>query len=626
MESTLVTRNDFSKSKGSNEIRSPDLNRKELIIEKLRLCAAQINSTVGDFKGNFDKITLHIEQAKNQGVDIIAFPELAITGYPPEDLVLRPTFVNENLKYLHKIVGLSDGLIIIIGFINKDIEIYNSAAICVNKKILSIYNKQFLPNYSVFDEERYFRKGSETSVFRFRDISFGVNICEDIYYSSGPARSQALLGGASLIINISASPYHIGKIEEREKILFTRAIDNHVNIMYVNLTGGQDELVFDGSSMIVNEKGGILARAKPFEEDRLIFDLDTEEINSTRLQDGRFKNQRDSMKDKLAPPKVIKINYLKNKNSGNNQVSGHKQTAGLTQYDSAFDRYKELVSCREEEIFKALILGTKDYIRKNGFSKIVLGLSGGIDSALTAVVASFAIGNQNVTGVMMPSEYSSKGSIDDSVLLASNIGINTMMIPIKDIYNTYLNNLRTIFKAEKINLTKENLQARIRGNILMGLSNENDWLVLSTGNKSEISVGYCTLYGDMVGGFSPIKDIYKTLVYKLCDFINKKYSNIIPETIMKKVPSAELKPDQKDEDRLPPYDKLDKILKLYIEEEKDYHDIIKTGFDEKMTGDVIDMVDFNEYKRRQGAPGIKITQRAFGKDRRYPITNKFKLR
>lgn len=565
---------------------------------------------------------MHLEQAKNQGVDILAFPELAITGYPPEDLVLKPAFIEENLKYLDKIKKLSDSIVIIIGFVNKDFEIYNSAAICSSKKIISIYNKQFLPNYSVFDEERYFQKGLETIIFELRGMSFGVNICEDIYYSSGPTKSQAILGGANLIINISASPYHVGKIEEREKILFTRAVDNRVNIMYVNLVGGQDELVFDGNSMIVNEKGKILARAKSFEEDYFIFDLDTEEVNSTRLQDAKFKNQRDSMKDETASLKVIKINdFAKNSNKNKN-----KNLAGITRYDLTFDRYKELVSCQEEEIFKALVLGTKDYISKNGFSKVVLGLSGGIDSALTAVVAAFAIGKHNVTGVLMPSEYSSKGSIDDSLLLASNIGIDTLIVPISDVYKSYLDNLGPIFKTDKINISKENLQARIRGNILMGLSNENGWLVLATGNKSETSVGYCTLYGDMVGGFSPIKDIYKTLVYRICNFVNRKYSNIIPETIINKVPSAELKPDQKDEDKLPPYDKLDEILKSYIEEEKDYHDIVKSGFDEKMARDVINMVDFNEYKRRQGAPGIKITQRAFGRDRRYPITNKFKLR
>jgi len=551
----------------------------------------------------------------------VVFPELAVTGYPPEDLLLKPSFIEENLKYLDKIRKLSDGIIIIIGFVNKDFEIYNSAAICSGKKIISIYNKQFLPNYSVFDEERYFQKGLETFIFELRGMIFGVNICEDIYYSSGPAKSQAILGGANLIINISASPYHVGKIEEREKILYTRAVDNRVNIMYVNLVGGQDELVFDGNSMIVNEKGKILARAKSFEEDYFIFDLNTEEVTSTRLQDAKFKNQRDSMKDENTSLKVIKINdFAKsiNKNKNNSlEVNGC--------YDSIFDRYTEFISSQEEEIFKALVLGTKDYISKNGFKKVVLGLSGGIDSALTAVVAAFAIGSHNVKGILMPSEYSSKNSIDDSLLLASNIGIDTITIPISNVYKSYLDNLTLVFKTDKINITKENLQARIRGNILMGLSNENGWLVLATGNKSEISVGYCTLYGDMAGGFSPIKDIYKTLVYRICNFINRKYSNIIPETIINKVPSAELKPGQKDEDKLPPYNKLDEILKLYIEEEKDYHDIVKAGFDEKMARDTINMVDFNEYKRRQGAPGIKITQRAFGRDRRYPITNKFKL-
>ncbi len=540
----------------------------------------------------------------------MAFPELAITGYPPEDLVLKPAFIDENIRYISKVKAISEEITTIVGFINKDSETYNSAAVVNNCKIAAIYNKQFLPNYSVFDEERYFQKGSENYIYDLGGILFGINICEDIYYSSGPTQTQAIIGGAKLIINLSASPYHTGKIEEREKILFTRAIDNRVNILYVNLVGGQDELVFDGTSLLINEKGNVLCRAKSFEEDHFIYDIDMETVSTARLQDAKFKKQRDSVRPGIKTVPVIKLKPAK-KSKGKEALPCKNN--------------KNLISCVEEEIFKAVVLGTRDYITKNGFSKAVIGLSGGVDSAITAVIAVEAIGKENVYGLLMPSIYSSKASIDDAAKLAANIGIQTFTITISDIYLKYLDSLKSLFKTDSINITKENLQARIRGNILMGLSNEHGWLVLATGNKSEVSVGYCTLYGDMVGGFSPIKDLYKTMVYRIAGFLNEKYSRVIPEEIIKKAPSAELKPDQTDQDRLPPYEVLDSILKAYIEEEKDYMEIVKSGFDSKTVREVINMVDFNEYKRRQGAPGIKITERAFGKDRRYPITNKFKL-
>ena len=423
---------------------------------------------------------------------------------------------------------------------------------------------------------------------------------------------QSIKGGASLIINISASPYHIGKIEEREKILFTRAVDNRVNILYANLVGGQDELVFDGNSLLISEKGEILYRAKPFEEDFFIYDLDTSELDSIRMQDAKYKKQRDRMKQEKISVEAIDIKTGKK----------NKRNPGFT---NTIDHYKKNISCTEEEIFNALVLGTRDYVTKNGFKKVVIGLSGGVDSALTAVIACFAMGKENVTGVMMPSMYSSPGSISDTQDLAANLNIKTVKISIEDIYKIYLQDLKDLLTTEDINTTKENLQARIRGNILMSLSNEHSWLVLATGNKSEVSVGYSTLYGDMVGGFSPIKDIYKTMVYRICSFINKKYENIIPSNIIKKAPSAELRPDQTDQDKLPPYPVLDAILEAYIENEKDHKDIVKNGFPLKTVSEVINMVDFNEYKRRQGAPGIKITARAFGRDRRYPITNKFRI-
>ena len=601
----------------------------------LRLYCAQINPTVGDFKGNFEKIAYHIDNAQKNNVKIIAFPELAVTGYPPEDLLLKPAFVEENLKYLEKIRNISGNFVVVIGFVNKTFEIYNSAAIICNKKIISICNKQYLPNYSVFDEERYFQKGSGTAVYELDGVLLGVNICEDIYYSSGPLQLQSIAGGASLIINLSASPYHVEKIQDREKMLFARATDNRVNILYVNLAGGQDELVFDGNSMLVSEKGRILYRARPFEEDFFMFDLDMEEVNATRLRDTKFNNQRDRMRSENISVPVIKIDLAKSVSVPEIQNTAFitdmqaaetpEEPESLKHFTASKDYYRELISCREEEVFKALVLGTGDYINKNSFKKVVIGLSGGIDSALTAVIASFAIGKENVTGVLMPSMFSSKGSIDDSLKLAENLGLKTLTIPIKDLYDSYLKNLKSNFKTSDVTATKENLQARIRGNILMSLSNEYGWLVLATGNKSEISVGYCTLYGDMVGGFSPIKDIYKTLVYGVCDFINRKYSNIIPESIIKKAPSAELKPGQTDQDKLPPYDILDRILKYYIEDEKDYPDIVKSGMDGATVKEVLNMVDFNEYKRRQGALGIKITARAFGRDRRYPVTNRFRL-
>ncbi|PIU28982.1 MAG: NAD+ synthase [Candidatus Hydromicrobium americanum] len=579
----------------------------------LRLYLAQINPTVGDLKGNYNIIASHIEEAKKNDVDVVIFPELSITGYPPEDLLLKTDFVNENIKYLYKLQKITTNIVAVIGFVNKEHDgIYNSAAVLHNKGIKSIYNKQFLPNYSVFDEERYFKKGSQNYIYKIAGILIGINICEDIYYSSGPTKIQSIIGGAELVINISASPYHTEKIKERGKILFTRAVENRVNIAYVNLVGGQDELVFDGNSLIINEKGDILRHAKPFKEDALIYDLDTGGVTSARLKDTKFKNQKTKMEKDYSPLPIIDLKYHQKKGRRNiqNKIAG---------------KYNRYVCCTEDEILQALILGTSDYVKKNRFEKVVIALSGGIDSALTAVIAVFALGKENVSGILMPSIYSSRESINDAKELSDNLGIGYTTIPISDIYSSYLENLSAIFKHSEINVTKENIQARIRGNIIMAAANENGWLVLSTGNKSEISVGYCTLYGDMVGGFSPIKDVYKTMVYRICRYINKKYSNIIPKKIITKVPSAELKPNQKDEDKLPPYKILDPILKAYIEDDLDYHSIVKKGFEGKTVREVINMVDFNEYKRRQGSPGIKITPRAFGKDRRYPITNNFKL-
>jgi len=581
----------------------------------LRLYLAQINPTVGDIKGNYDIIASHIQAAKNYDADIAVFPELSITGYPPEDLLMKSAFIDENIKYLDKLKSLNPGIISIVGFVNRiKKEIYNSAALLYNGMVKSVYNKQFLPNYSVFDEERYFSKGSENYTFKVAGIIIGINICEDIFHPDGPAKAQSILGGAGIIINISASPYHTEKIKERFNVLFDTARGNFVNIAYLNMVGGQDELVFDGNSLIINEKGKVLAQAKSFAEDVLIYDFDIEKIKSSRYKNRKpiEKEQSELVKGRELPL-LIDLKYspcYKNKKFLNRNITGKSCPDTTSSY---------------EEILQALILGTKDYVRKNKFNKVVIALSGGIDSALTAVIATLALGKENVYGVLMPSLYSSPGSINDSVKLCNNLGIMYLTIPITDIYNCYLKNLNSIFKNPEINITKENLQARIRGNIIMALANENRWMVLSTGNKSEISVGYCTLYGDMAGGFSPIKDVYKTMVYDICKFLNKKYKNIIPKNIITKVPSAELKPDQKDEDKLPPYETLDSILKSYIEEDLGYLSIIRKGFEPETVREVINMVDSSEYKRRQGSPGVKITPRAFGRDRRYPITNDFKL-
>jgi len=574
---------------------------------------AQINPTVGDIKGNHDIIASHILEAKKNNADIVAFPELSITGYPPEDLLLKTSFIDENISCLAKLTKIATNIVAVTGFVDRGKDgIYNSAAVIHKKQIKSVYNKQFLPNYSVFDEERYFKKGNINYVFKIAEKIIGINICEDIFHPSGPIKIQSILGGAELIINISASPYHTEKIMEREKVLINAAKDNCVNIAYVNLVGGQDELVFDGNSLIINQKGDILKRAASFEEDALIYDLDTGGATAARLKNLRFKNRRTEISKYHKALPLIDLKY-------------HLKKQPVKLKGKKILKYKQQIPCKEHEILKALILGTRDYAGKNNFVKVVIALSGGIDSALTAAVATLALGRENVNGILMPSAYSSRGSVEDAVELAHNLGIRHTIIPISDIYGSYLKNLKPIFKSRKINTTKENIQARIRGNIIMAAANENNWLVLSTGNKSEISVGYCTLYGDMAGGFSPIKDIYKTMVYRVCKFINQKYSSMIPKNILTKAPSAELKPNQKDEDKLPPYKILDPILKAYIENDADYYSILKKGFNQRIVREIIGMVDSNEYKRRQGSPGIKITPRAFGKDRRYPITNNFKL-
>lgn len=571
----------------------------------LRIALAQINTTVGDFNGNIAKIHDYIKKAKHYSADIIAFPELAITGYPPEDLLLKTQFIDDNLDALHKIAKKTEGITVIVGFVDRKDDIYNAAAIIHDRKILDVYHKKYLPNYGVFDEYRYFQSGSRCPVYIKDETLFGVNICEDIWYPEGPARTQSLIG-AEVIININASPYHIGKAKFREQMLYTRAVDNIVFIAYLNAVGGQDELVFDGHSIILNQDGFVIARGKQFKEDFIIADLELENTMIKRLH-APLRRQEIIKLDKSSIEK-IKI-----------PASKKIERKSLTQ------SYQNPVLEPLEEIYTALVLGTSDYIKKNDFKGAVIGISGGIDSALVALIATDALGKENVNALFMPSVYTSKESIEDAYELASNLGINIMEISINEIFNSYISSLNKYFKGLKTDVTEENIQARIRGNLLMAFSNKFGWIVLTTGNKSEMSVGYATLYGDMAGGFAVIKDVPKTMVYELCRWRNNKSGkSIIPERMFNKEPSAELREGQKDSDVLPIYQELDPILKAYIEEDKSFQEILLTGCEVECVKKVIRMVDRSEYKRRQSPPGIKITARAFGRDRRFPITNRYR--
>jgi NAD+ synthase (glutamine-hydrolysing) len=560
---------------------------------------AQINPVVGDLAGNRDKIIDAIKSAKKLGADIVALPELAVTGYPPEDLILKPRFVKDNIKTLKDIQQATRGIIAIVGFVDSNHNrLFNAAAVLANGEHTYTYRKIFLPNYGVFDEHRYFSPGGRYPVFTVKGVGVGVNICEDIWYEEGPARVQAL-AGAEVIVNINASPYHKGKGKERLKMLSQRAKENDVVISYTNTVGGQDELIFDGQSMVLGRKGNVLALGKQFAEELL-----TEDI-SVPGDTIPFPEDREQFNDFM------------------DYVSLSEQPMGKKKPLPAGRTAKPLAGC--EEVYRALVLGTGDYMRKNGFKAAVIGLSGGIDSSLVAAVAVAAMGEENVTGVFMPSQYSSNESCEDAYDLAHNLGIKILEIPIYQTFESYLTTLRGVFAKTKSDVTEENLQARIRGNILMALSNKFGWLVLTTGNKSEMSVGYATLYGDMAGGFAVIKDVPKTLVYEVSRCVNRLAGKtMIPKRVMTKAPTAELRPNQKDSDSLPLYSVLDPILKAYVEDDKDRNEIIKMGFDPKTVERVIRLVDSSEYKRRQAPPGVKITPRGLGKDRRFPITNKYK--
>lgn len=573
----------------------------------LRIGMAQVNTTVGDFKGNTKKILEAIGEAKALGIDLLTFPELAICGYPPEDLLFKPQFIAENLRALDEVINHSSGITIVVGFVDAKEDIYNAAALIHDGKLASIYHKIYLPNYGVFDENRYFQAGSEIPVYVIAGIGVGINICEDIWYEAGPATAQAY-SGAEVIVNISASPYHAGKGNSRERMLGTRASDNVAIVAYTNLVGGQDELVFDGNSLLLNEKGELIARGKQFKEDLIVADLDVEAVFRARLHDPRWRKESLLLEEQRCRAAKIVVSE-----------------APVTTPKPPLPPKQLQVHDLPGEIYDALVLGTHDYVLKNGFKKVLIGLSGGIDSSLVAAIAVDALGKSNVVGVAMPSKYSSPGSLSDAKLLAQNLGIKFMTIPIIDVFQAYLGTLAEAFKGTEPDVTEENIQARIRGNILMAISNKFGWLVLTTGNKSEMATGYATLYGDMAGGFAVIKDVPKTTVYKLARYRNSLAGySLIPPTIINKAPSAELRPEQKDTDTLPSYEQLDPILTAYVEEDKSIEQIIGLGFDQEMVKKTARLVDSSEYKRRQAPPGVKITPRAFGRDRRLPITNRFK--
>lgn len=571
----------------------------------IRVAIAQINATVGDLPGNTAKVIESIHHARSLGVDLLALPELAITGYPPEDLLLKEQFLRRNKESVDQIVDQSADIAVVVGFVDANDDVYNSAAVIYDRRLVGVYHKFYLPNYGVFDENRYFQAGRQCPVFVIYGIGIGVTVCEDMWYEAGPALVQAR-AGASVLVNISASPYQAGKGLLRERMFATRALDSAAIVVHCNLVGGQDELVFDGNSLIVNERGEIVARAKQFEEDFVAVDLDPGSVLRSQLHAPLRRKEAPWMK---RLEEAIRVEVPSQRSSVTRSPVRSQPTERLD---------------RLAEIYQALVLGTRDYVRKNGFQKVAISLSGGVDSTLVAVIAADALGAENVVAVAMPSRYSSPGSTADAEALARNLGIEFMVIPIEKVFAAYMETLAEPFKDTQPDTAEENIQARIRGNILFALSNKFGWLALACSNKSETATGYTTLYGDMAGGFIPLKDVPKTLVFELAVSRNRQAGQeVIPAAILTKAPSAELRPDQKDTDTLPPYEVLDPILQAYVEEDMAIDRIVAMGFDGDVVRRVARMVDHSEYKRRQAAPGIRISPRDFGRDRRLPITNRF---
>jgi NAD+ synthase (glutamine-hydrolysing) len=577
----------------------------------LRVALAQINPTVGDIDANAGKIAGRIAEAREQGAALVVFPELALSGYPPEDLLLKTSFLDRAASALGELAAQTRGIVALVGFPERAEDVYNAAAVLADGEVAAVYRKMYLPNYGVFDEQRYFQSGAEAGIFELNGIPIGLSVCEDIWEPGPPAMSEAL-AGAQVIVNLSASPYRVGYGHGRERMLVQRAVDNLAAVVFVNTVGGQDELVFDGHSLAVDQDGRILARCPQFEESLTLCTIDPREVTSARLRDTRHRAnvRRQRRATPVAEPPVVHLASL--------EVDGGGQTVGGAIADPLGP---------EEEVYTALRTGLRDYVDKNGFEHVVLGLSGGIDSALVALVAADALGPERVTCVSMPSPYSSEGTRSDAQVIAENLGVDYREIGIGAAMESYDEMLKDAFAGREADIAEENIQARIRGNLVMALSNKFGWLVLATGNKSELSVGYATLYGDMAGGFAVIKDVFKGWVYRLVRWRNEQEDReLVPASVLERPPSAELRYEQLDEDSLPPYDVLDSILAGYVEEDLDAIELVRRGLPAEDVERVIAMVDRAEYKRRQAPPGIKISTKAFGRDRRLPITNRFEAR
>jgi NAD+ synthase (glutamine-hydrolysing) len=584
-------------------------------VRSLRVGLFQINAVVGDLEGNTEKIRHHLKSSVDRKLDIAAFPELAITGYPPEDLLLKPTFLARNQKALSELTAIAPATLVIVGFVEQADDIYNAAAMLYGGRVVGIQRKQYLPNYGVFDENRYFQSGASNTIVRFRNATIGVNICEDIWYPKGPLYHQTLDGDAEVIINLSASPFHAGKREVRESMLKTRAADNGAYIVYTNLVGGQDELVFDGQSLVIGPEGEIESRGRAFQEDVVVTEIDVDRVFGVRLHDPRRRKEKLTRLyggDWGSIP-MTKVDLDAESSPVAPEPPRPLVRGAVTQLLSPV-----------EEIYEALVMGVRDYVGKNGLSDVLIGISGGIDSALVASVACDALGAGHVHGLFMPSVYTSEISGEDAHRLASSLGFDLETVPITPFCDGFLSALSPLFRGKGPDTTEENIQPRVRGILLMALSNKFNYLVLATGNKSEMSVGYMTLYGDMAGGFAVLKDVPKTIVYQLCQLKNTKNPGAIPDRIVLRKPTAELKENQFDTDSLPPYDILDPIMEAYVEEDLGYDEIVGRGFAPGDVARVLRLIDRSEYKRRQSPPGVKISMRAFGKDWRLPMTNRFK--
>jgi NAD+ synthase (glutamine-hydrolysing) len=570
----------------------------------MRLALAQINTVVGDLDGNRDRILARLEEAREEGADLVLFPELAITGYPPEDLLLRPGFIRAAEQTLNEVAREVHGVAALVGAPHFDRDLYNTCAVLAGGEIKARYRKRFLPNYGVFDEDRYFAPGRDLVLLELGESLIGPTVCEDIW-QPGPPATDLALAGAELIVNISASPFHVGRDREREEMLVTRARDNACFLAFCNLVGAQDELIFDGHSVVIDDQGEILARAPGFEECLLVVDVDPRAVITRRLTDAR---RRALARERDFEPDVPVVHV------------GVEHSHGEPHAGAVADPLDEL-----EQMLLALELGLSDYVNKNGFSEIVVGVSGGIDSALVAALAVEALGPERVHCVSMPSRYSSEGTRGDAQRLAEALGCDFREIPIEPMVEAYVAALAKAFEGREPDLTEENLQARIRGTLLMALSNKFGWLLVATGNKSELSVGYATLYGDMAGGFALLKDVFKTDVFRLSKYLNERGGrDLIPQSIIDRAPSAELRADQLDEDSLPPYPALDKVLEAYVELDRSREELSQDGFDPEVVERAVAMIDRAEYKRRQAPPGVRLRPKAFGRDRRTPITNRWR--